>query len=56
MLGTFNCGMGMAVVLGQDELPKALDTIARGGHRAWVAGEVVVRGAGDAVRFRGSLW
>jgi len=56
MLGTFNCGMGMAVVLGQDELPKALDTIARGGHHAWVAGEVVARGNGDAVRFRGSLW
>jgi phosphoribosylaminoimidazole (AIR) synthetase len=56
MLGTFNCGMGMAVVLGRDDLPKALDTIARGGHQAWVAGEVVGHGDGETVRFRGSLW
>jgi phosphoribosylformylglycinamidine cyclo-ligase len=56
MLDTFNCGMGMAVVLAQEDLPKALDTIARGGHQAWVAGEVVARGDGQAVRFRGSLW
>ncbi len=56
MLTTFNCGMGMAVILGQDELPKALDTIERGGHKAWVAGEVVARGDGEAVRFRGRLW
>ena len=56
MLGTFNCGIGMVLLLAQDELPRALDTIVRGGHQAWVVGEVAARGEGDAVRYRGSLW
>ena len=34
-------------------MPKALDTISRGGHKAWVAGEIVAREGGEAVRCRG---
>ncbi len=56
MLTTFNCGVGMVVVLSEGELPKAMDTISRGGHTAWRIGTVVAREDGDAVRFRGSLW
>jgi phosphoribosylformylglycinamidine cyclo-ligase len=56
MLATFNCGVGMAVIIPAGELPVALDTISRGGHTAWQIGEVVTRGDGAAVRYRGSLW
>ena len=56
LLSTFNCGVGMAVLLPTAEAPKALDVIARGGHAGWVAGEVVARGDHPAVRYRGSLW
>ena len=39
-----------------DETLKALDFAKQHGHEAWVVGEVVARGDGDAVRYRGSLW
>ena len=56
MLRTFNCGIGMVVILPADELPMARDVIARAGHSAWVVGEVVERCQNDAVCFQGSLW
>lgn len=56
MLGTFNCGVGMVVILPDAELPKALDTIAHRGHTAWQIGTVVTSGSGPAVRYLGSLW
>jgi phosphoribosylformylglycinamidine cyclo-ligase len=56
MLRTFNCGIGMVVILPADELPLARDVIARAGHSAWVVGEVVERCENDVVCFQGSLW
>jgi phosphoribosylformylglycinamidine cyclo-ligase len=56
MLVTFNCGVGMVVALPADQVQLALETIARRDHAAWVVGEVVARGDGEAVRYRGSLW
>jgi phosphoribosylformylglycinamidine cyclo-ligase len=55
MLGTFNCGIGMAVILAPDAAAKALDVVARGSQEARVIGEVVPRAEGDAVRYRGEL-
>lgn len=56
MLTTFNCGVGMVVMLPAAQVQPALETIARRGHQAWVVGEVVARDGGEAVRYRGSLW
>ena len=56
MLNTFNCGVGMVVAMPAGETLKALDFAGQHGHEAWVVGEVVGRGDGDAVRYRGSLW
>jgi phosphoribosylformylglycinamidine cyclo-ligase len=56
MLGTFNCGVGMVVIVPADEVPGALDVLQRGGHASWVVGQVLARGGGPAVRYRGSLW
>jgi len=56
MLTTFNCGVGMVVALPAEHVPLALETIARRDHHAWVVGEVVAGGDGEAVRYRGSPW
>jgi phosphoribosylformylglycinamidine cyclo-ligase len=55
MLRTFNCGLGMVVILPAGQTLKALDVIERGGFAARVVGEVVRRDGGDAVRYRGEL-
>jgi phosphoribosylformylglycinamidine cyclo-ligase len=56
MLGTFNCGVGMVVIVPADEVSRALDVVQKAGHGGWVVGEVIARGEGPAVRYRGSLW
>jgi phosphoribosylformylglycinamidine cyclo-ligase len=55
MLRTFNCGIGLVVILPADQLPLARDVVARAGHAAWVIGEVVERCEHDVVCFQGSL-
>ncbi len=55
MLKTFNCGLGMVLAVDGGHVTKALDVIATGGHQARVVGQVVPRGDGPAVRYRGDL-
>ena len=55
MLRTFNCGLGMVLTVPQEGVTKALDVIAAKGHEAAVVGEVIERGDGDQVRYRGAL-
>jgi len=56
LLRTFNCGIGMAVVLPPDQQLAALDVLERAGHGARVVGRVVARAAGgEAVSYEGQL-
>jgi len=55
MLRTFNCGLGMVLAVDPGHVAKSLAVIDKGGHAARVVGEVVVRGDGPAVRYRGEL-
>jgi len=56
LLATFNCGIGMVVLLPAAEVARALDVCAKRGVDARVVGEVVARAAGEgAVRYRGAL-
>jgi phosphoribosylformylglycinamidine cyclo-ligase len=56
LLRTFNCGVGMAVVLPPDQQLAALDVLQRGGHEARVVGRVSARGPdGEAVSYEGRL-
>ncbi|MBT8083384.1 MAG: phosphoribosylformylglycinamidine cyclo-ligase [Gammaproteobacteria bacterium] len=49
MRRTFNCGVGMVVVVGADDAATTIDLLERAGERAWPMGRVV---AGDrAVRY-----
>lgn len=48
MRRTFNCGLGMVVVVPGSEADRAAATLESHGERAWVAGEVV-RGAGVVI-------
>ena len=50
MRRTFNCGVGMTVVLGQDEADTAVKVLTQAGETAWLMGEVLA-GAGE-VDFR----
>jgi phosphoribosylformylglycinamidine cyclo-ligase len=56
MLTTFNCGVGMVVITPADQVGKALATIEKAGHDGWIVGEIVARGSGPAVRYKGELW
>ncbi len=55
LLTTFNCGIGMVVVMDPDHVPKNLALIEKAGIGCRVIGAVERRGAGDAVRYRGAL-
>lgn len=48
---TFNCGVGMLLVLPESHAQQALEAVGRAGHRAWPIGHVEARGAGEAVRW-----
>ncbi|HLT91711.1 MAG TPA: phosphoribosylformylglycinamidine cyclo-ligase [Woeseiaceae bacterium] len=50
MRRTFNCGIGMTVIVGRDEAPRALETLTSLGETVFAIGEVVA-GAGG-VRYR----
>ena len=55
LLNTFNCGLGMVVVMAPEHVQKNLAVIEKGAHAARVVGEVISRGDGAAVRYRGEL-
>jgi phosphoribosylformylglycinamidine cyclo-ligase len=48
MLRTFNCGIGMAVILPRQRAEEALDLVAEHGERAWHIGEIAA-GDGGAI-------
>ena len=54
MLRTFNCGIGMVVVLDSAGADAATECFAKNGETVVRLGEVVAR-AGNAVDFRGHL-
>ncbi len=47
MLRTFNCGVGMAVVVPAREVGEAMDRMEALGEKAWVIGEILEREPGD---------
>jgi len=55
MLSTFNCGLGMVLAIDAAHVEKNLAVVAKTGLEACVVGEVVPRGDGAAVRYRGEL-
>lgn len=55
MLRTFNCGLGMVVVMDPAHVEKNLAVVAKARLVARVIGEVVARDGGDAVLYRGEL-
>ena len=50
MRRTFNCGVGMTVVLGKDDADRAVKVLTQAGETAWLMGEVVA--GGGQVEFR----
>ena len=55
MLRTFNCGLGMVVIMAPDTAERAVEVVAKGGFEARVVGRVVPRADGLAVRYTGEL-
>ncbi len=55
MLATFNCGIGMVVVVDPEHVDKNLGVIAETGTEVDVIGCVIPRGDGPAVHYRGEL-
>jgi phosphoribosylformylglycinamidine cyclo-ligase len=55
MLATFNCGIGMVLVMDPRHVEKNLAIVANSSLTAGVIGSVVPRGDGNAVRFSGEL-
>ena len=51
MYKTFNCGVGMVLVVGADELDKALSLLNEYGEHAWHLGEIVDMNADQQVTF-----
>jgi phosphoribosylformylglycinamidine cyclo-ligase len=52
MYRTFNCGVGMTLVVPQDQAERALDVLRAAGEQAWVLGSIVPCGDdGARVRF-----
>ena len=41
MMRTFNCGLGMIVVVSADDVDAALASLGQSGERAWLVGEVI---------------
>jgi phosphoribosylformylglycinamidine cyclo-ligase len=55
MLRTFNCGLGMVVVMDPEHVRKNIAVIEKSGFAARPVGAVVRRGDGEAVRYTGAL-
>jgi len=45
MIQTFNCGVGMIVIVAREEVESALSSLTRSGEQAWLIGEVVTDSA-----------
>lgn len=56
MLRTFNCGVGMVLVLPADQSQAALELLASQGERAWLLGRVEAAPGAPLVRFSGGAW
>ena len=52
MLRTFNCGIGMLLAVDARHEAECMRQLEALGETAWVAGDVVERGAGDTIRYR----
>jgi phosphoribosylformylglycinamidine cyclo-ligase len=55
LLSTFNCGLGMVLVMDPGHVEKNLAILNKAGHASRIVGEVVARGDSSAVRYRGEL-
>ena len=55
LLKTFNCGLGMVVVMDPEHAQKNMLILEKAGQACRAVGEVVPRGDGPAVRYRGEL-
>ncbi len=55
LLKTFNCGLGMVLAMDPEHLQKNLAIIEKADFASRAVGEVVARGDGAAVRYRGEL-
>jgi phosphoribosylformylglycinamidine cyclo-ligase len=51
MLRTFNCGVGMCVMVARGSEDKAIAALQGAGEKAWVLGEVVAHEGGERVTF-----
>lgn len=49
MYRTFNCGVGMILVVNEDDVEQALSILQQEGEKAWVLGHVEARGNGEQV-------
>lgn len=56
MLRTFNCGVGMAIVVTADRAEEVADALTAGGETVTTIGEIVPRHEGPAVTYRGRLF
>jgi len=49
MYRTFNCGVGMVVVVSPQDAQQTLDTLTQAGETAMIIGSIEIRGGGDPV-------
>jgi phosphoribosylformylglycinamidine cyclo-ligase len=47
MLRTFNCGLGMVLIVGAGDAERALKLLAAQGERGWIVGQVRARRDGE---------
>ncbi len=55
MLRTFNCGVGMVIVVAQDQAEAVEQTLGGCGETAWRLGRIAASETGDRVRYTGVL-
>jgi phosphoribosylformylglycinamidine cyclo-ligase len=55
MLRTFNCGVGMVIVVARTEADAVEASLRKSGESPWHLGRLDLRQEQDAVRFNGSL-
>ncbi len=51
MFRTFNCGIGMVVVVDEDRVDACIDILENEGEKAWRVGSIIERNGQEAVRF-----